>query len=409
MGIAINNFRPLTAVNALSREFVGDRKVIIELGDTKVPESFLPQKKILLWDNEVNFSMRGEVNGSASVIEQDGKIKYQSNDWEIHQYELPNRWKEGGSEFEWVLLKKPLSNVLVSTVQTKGLVFYKQRQKDIGDEGIIPEEAEGSYDVYHATQANNKAGLVIGFEDPDKRIPIYSKNYYTGMAFRIERPKAIAADGSWVWCELDIDQKLGLLTVTVPWEFLNAAQYPIAVDPTFGYTTFGVGSSATATTVSVANTHVSTLYTASTGDTITDYNVYLQSGSTAVNIPMSVYSMSGGLPASRGFAGTSVTITGSAGLFTSSAVSQVLSAGVTYTVATGLTNRCNVALTSIGGTERSINNGVTLPASWTNNGTGATRYSQYVTYTSGGGGGGRIFKLAGPGGGVAGKMRGLVA
>ncbi len=56
------------------------------------------------------------------------------------------------------------------------------------------------------------------------------------------RPFARDADGAWTWADLTLAG--AVLTVTVPQAFLDAARYPVTVDPTFGYTSIG-GSSQT--------------------------------------------------------------------------------------------------------------------------------------------------------------------
>ncbi|MBM4043435.1 MAG: hypothetical protein FJ290_33530 [Planctomycetes bacterium] len=53
----------------------------------------------------------------------------------------------------------------------------------------------------------------------------------------VPRPFARDADGAWTWATLGLAG--AVLTVTVPQAFLDAARYPVAVDPTFGYTAIG--------------------------------------------------------------------------------------------------------------------------------------------------------------------------
>jgi hypothetical protein len=100
-------------------------KIEIEIGDSKQPD-FKPQFKVMRWDNEVNFSMRAEEDPTATVETVDGTVKYKAKDYEVHQYEKPDVSEDGGYEFEWVLPKKPKSNVLTATIQTKDLDFFYQ-------------------------------------------------------------------------------------------------------------------------------------------------------------------------------------------------------------------------------------------------------------------------------------------
>jgi len=217
------------SANTLSRTVKDNPadRIEVEIGDSKQPD-FKSQFKIKRWDNEVNFSMRAIEEAGATMVEEDDKVKYKGKEIEVHQYEKPDAGEDGGFEFEWVLNKKPKSNVLRTTIQHKGLDFFYQpalTAEEIEQGASRDENVVGSYAVYHKTKKDN---IVGGIE------------YKTGKAFHIYRPHAVDAKGLKVWCELDITD--GELTVTVPEDFLNKASYPVVVDPTFGYTSVG-GSS----------------------------------------------------------------------------------------------------------------------------------------------------------------------
>lgn len=202
-------------------------KIEVEIGDSKQPD-FKPQFKVMRWDNEVNFSMRAEEHQQATVETDGEKIKYITPDYEVHQYDRPEVSEDGGFEFEWFLPKKPESNVLTATIQTKGLDFFYQpalTPEEIADGAFRPENVVGSYAVYHKTKG--------GLNDAN------GKDYKVGKAFHIYRPEAVDAQGNKTWCELNIDVDGGLVQVTVPQEFLDSAVYPVVVDPTFGYTSIG--------------------------------------------------------------------------------------------------------------------------------------------------------------------------
>lgn len=217
----------------------------VELGDAKQPD-FKPQAKIKRWKNEVNFSLRRKKNWknpnvSTETIETGAKVKVQDEDEELHMYELDG-FEDGGLEVETILKKKPKgknANQIEFTLETKGLDFFYQPPLDEEiepDEGETvtttehkdadgntlkkrPENVVGSYAVYHNSKQNNE--------------------YKTGKAFHIYRPHITDADGNETWGELNIDEQNGLVTVTVPQEFLDNAVYPVKVDPTFGYSTIG--------------------------------------------------------------------------------------------------------------------------------------------------------------------------
>ena len=67
---------------SFKREIKSDPKdkIEIEIGDMKQLD-FKPQFKIMRWDNEVNFSIRGEENVLGTVDFQGEKIKYKTQDY----------------------------------------------------------------------------------------------------------------------------------------------------------------------------------------------------------------------------------------------------------------------------------------------------------------------------------------
>lgn len=207
--------------------------VAVEIGDTKQPD-FYPQVKINRWGddeetNEVNFSVRYKDDDyTKGGLELEGElIKWKKGNREVHMYDKPEASSEGGYEIELHLKEKPDTNVFDFTIETKGLNFYYQpelTEKEKEEGAHRPENVVGSYAVYHKTKRDNRVG---------------GKEYKTGKAFHIYRPKVIDADGNETWGELNIDEKKKLLTVTVPQFFLDKAVYPIVVDPTFGYETIG--------------------------------------------------------------------------------------------------------------------------------------------------------------------------
>lgn len=202
-------------------------RIQVEIGDSKQPD-FKPQIKIMRWDNEVNFSMRAIEDPNATVEIDKEVIKYITPDYEVHQYDKPDASENGGHEFEWVLPKKPTSNILTATIQTKGLDFFYQpplTQQEIDEGSQRPDNVVGSYAVYHKTKGgmNDSVGM----------------EYKVGKAFHIYRPKVTDANGVETWGELNVDEQSGFLTVTIDQDFLDNAVYPVIVDPTFGYTSIG--------------------------------------------------------------------------------------------------------------------------------------------------------------------------
>lgn len=225
----------------------------VEIGDSKQPD-FKPQLKLKRWDNECNFSARLIDDDSQAIVEEtQDNIKYKKEKFEAHFYEIDN-----AHEFEIILKEKPISNKIEFTIQSKGLDFFYQPEltdEELSNGVFRPLNVIGSYAVYHKTKKNNKVG---------------ETNYQSGKAFHIFRPKMFDAEGNWAWGYLNIDQDAGIMSVTIPQEFLNNATYPIrhATGLTFGYESAG-GSSAT-----IEDTIQGSVFTgaAGTGDSISVYH-----------------------------------------------------------------------------------------------------------------------------------------
>lgn len=221
-----------TENNALVRtaKDASSDRIEVEIGDTK-SEDFFPQAKIKRWDNEVNFSLRWKTDDPATpeLSTDRDKIVYRKGKQAFRAYHLePGEvGEDGGLEIDIVLDEKPETNVFEFTLQTKELDFFYQpalTPEEIADGAERPENVVGSYAVYHKSKANNRVG---------------GKAYRTGKAFHIYRPKVTDAKGNETWAELAIDEQAGVLSVTVPQNFLDEAVYPVIVDPTFGYTSVG--------------------------------------------------------------------------------------------------------------------------------------------------------------------------
>lgn len=141
--------------------------------------------------------------------------------------------REAAHEFDidFTLDAKPDTNVFTHKIEgAEEFDFLYQPEltpEEIAEGAERPENVIGSYAVYHKTKANHRVG---------------DTNYATGKAFHIYRPKAIDADGVQVWAELHYDAAQSTLSVAVPQDFLDAAAYPVVVDPTFGYTITGASN-----------------------------------------------------------------------------------------------------------------------------------------------------------------------
>lgn len=258
-------------------------RIEIEIGDSKQPD-FKPQVKIKRWDNEVNASFRfiDDSADTVAVSNKSDQIIWKKGDHEIHLYELPadSINEDGGFELEAVLNKKPSSNVLQFSIETKGLNFYYQGEPKPrkGVSGIQipnrPENVIGSYAVYHdSKQGDYKNG----------------NHYKTGKVFHIYRPKITDAAGAVVWGDLNIDGDSKILTITIPQDFLDTAEYPVIVDPTFGYTSAGGSSWQYEPDDYIFGYHPATSPKALTVDSI---HIYTKANGSASNAECGIYKVS---------------------------------------------------------------------------------------------------------------------
>lgn len=211
------------------------RRMQIEVGDSK-EDGFIPQVKLMGWDNEVNFSMRLADNQFDGIVrEQDDRIEYEKDGRTARFYEIDDSdFEDGAFEFDLVLTERPLTNVIEFTVRAKNLKAYFQPalpQEILSKYRIAqPERFVRSWYIRHAHKRNNE---VAGNE------------YRTGKFGQIPRPYFTDADGNKVWCDFDLpidaDNNIidgGIAKLHLADEY-KTAPLPIVIDPTFGLTSVG--------------------------------------------------------------------------------------------------------------------------------------------------------------------------
>lgn len=203
-------------------------KIDVEVGSKS--GKFEPQIKITRWDEvDLNIKLKDDSPETPIITTEGNKIKFIKNKIEAHFYDLPisESNPEGGYEFEVILKEKPLTNKIEFTLGTKGLDFFYQpplTEEELAQGAVRPENVVGSYAVYTSEQKTNWTG---------------GKEYKVGKVGHIFRPKIIDSIGKETWGTLNIDK--GILSVEIPQSFLDTADYPVIVDPTFGYTRAGSG------------------------------------------------------------------------------------------------------------------------------------------------------------------------
>jgi hypothetical protein len=378
-----------TTFVAVPKDAANDR-LQVEVGDSK-QAAFYPQTKVMRWDNEVNLSIRlvhDEPSPTVSIATADNAVVWQGAKVEARFYEIPpgGEHPEGASEIEIRLKERPATNRIDFTLNTKGVCFLYQPAltKDEIAEGCFQlENAAGSYAIYTSEPRVNRVG---------------GKLYRAGKVGHIFRPRLVDAAGAEVWGELSIDAKAGLLTVTIPQDFLDKATYPIrhAAGLTIGYTTAGTGGNFTYGTSSTIMSSVVNTHTAAAGEQIVDFNIYGMTwpGLGQRNFAIAAYDVIAGYPTNRLAPKVDILmdVNENGAKWRTTAVAQALVEGVTYGLAwsgedSGGASSVVIVYWDAGSAPGRFNStNTTLAAVFGYTGTDSGRhYSAYATYAAGGG------------------------
>ena len=351
------------------------------LGGLGGSQDLEPKLTIGRWD-EVQFSIKPK--NYDKVLLKNKKVKFEGNktifetpkeNYFLYEMATSTDLPEGAFEYQIDLKKKPATNVIEFTLETQGLDFFYQpelTQKEKDEGANRPENVVGSFAVYASEQKINCVGC---------------KEYKVGKIGHIYRPLIIDSAGTEVWGTLKIDKIAGILSIEISQSFLNTAVYPIkhAAGLTFGYTTVGGTSGVFAAGNDAAQ--MAGQYTATTGDTITSYSIYMATN--AIVQSFAAYTVVEGVPSSRLAAGVSLTTnSATAQWWTTGAVSQAMANGSVYCTGFDFIGSNRTLYFDEGSAPgRHLSNHNTLPATWAGATTDSGRhYSIYATYTAAGGG-----------------------
>lgn len=193
--------------------------------------SFEPHVRCKRWGEEGSFALRlpdsSMSRGIRPTLDR-GKIEWLDavNKVGLRVYSLPvdEKFEHGGLEFEILLSGIPLAPTMALPFETTGLNLHWQgpltrAQKIRGQ--VRPENVVNSIVAVHSTRSP------FHFE------PGAAAKYKTGKAWHLYRPEAIDANGVRHW--VDWSLQAGQLVLVFDDWFLAAA-YPVAIDPTVGYT-----------------------------------------------------------------------------------------------------------------------------------------------------------------------------
>ena len=279
---------------------------------------------------------------------------------------------EDGIKVDVILSERPETNRFCYQIDGhENYDFFYQApltKEEIRSGLIRPDDIVGSYAVYHKSLKDNE--------------------YKTGKVMHIPRPQvwSLSDVDTKVWADLSYNE--GELCVTAPQDFLDNAEYPVRIDPTFGYTSAG------ATTATSESTIAGSLFTLGEAGDVTQLNAFVDVA-TGRATKMAVYDSTGNL---EGVSDEVTLVTGD----DSTDVTYTLPSNISLTAAdyylthwgpsVGGTN--GVFGDSTGGTSfsdifRTYDGSYPDPVSYTE-GSGTFKISMYATYeeAQGSGGGG---------------------
>lgn len=212
---------------------IAEASTLPEAGNNKVIlDKTKPKMTLEKWNGEVAMGVTYDgmqATGDKQFLSTNVQWKQGDQTMEVVLLEKSPTLEDGRYEINILLDSKPASNVFNFSIDgADNLDFFYQpalTDEEIKEGASRPDNVVGSYAVYYKDHANHKVG---------------ETNYATGKAYHIFRPLVTDADGVERWAELSYSE--GILTVTVPQDFLDNAVYPVKVDPTFGYTTIGAST-----------------------------------------------------------------------------------------------------------------------------------------------------------------------
>jgi len=136
---------------------------------------------------------------------------------------------------ETYLISYGLEYMIILDGPVKTNVFRMNIESDDMDWYYQPPMYE-EYEYANETHSWNKDGDILSYR-PENIVGSYA--IYDGQTkfSHVYRPLVYDSSGNEIWGELDYNQ--GILSVTVDQNWLDKADYPVYVDPTFGYTSVG--------------------------------------------------------------------------------------------------------------------------------------------------------------------------
>jgi hypothetical protein len=291
--------RALTAIDGTAKYALGTAGASIHIGGKNDPvDRFLPEIHATRpgW-NDATFLKIRHADAQRSQGEKHRIVKGRGKQPELDAIE----WKIGGrthhfiqGSVEHTITYDSQADVPAGRVETYDVDFpagnlewhlqpaLMQQEQD--QHCQRPDNVVGSYAIYGPASGNFLDALGN---------PIHE--YATGKFCHVYRPQLIAADGTKVWCSQQYDPTAGRLVISLPADFVASAQYPLTLDPTFGYS--GQGASYTQWYSPTCGCHPSLCYAASAGDLLTDIKICACSSDGSCGV--AAYVVNGGVVGAR--------------------------------------------------------------------------------------------------------------
>lgn len=345
---------------------------IVDIGGKDDDTTFYPEAHSSKWDGEcwlkishkdkqkIKAKQKASLNTSAKTSQP--KIEIQ-----IDGTGRTHRFREGS--LEWDIEYASVDDLPIDDKEVFTLEFpYDQltwhhqpelTQDEINEGCVRPDNVINSY-VGYFDKANNE--------------------YETGKFCHIYRSKLIAADAAEIWVNQEIINND--LIISIPRKWCTDHEFPIVLDPTFGYTSVGGSNSS-------LNTNATGLFSPSSNGSVTSVSVATLA--TGYKVTAGIYSDSGAYPNSR------LSDSGESDTASNAFVECVLDSpvdvvsGTNYWLCDRRTTGSSIKYDTLTGkfakySTTTYSAGV-LPNPWPAGQTSAsnTVYSMYATYTESGG------------------------
>jgi hypothetical protein len=360
-------------------------RIEVEVGDAG---TFRPRMRLKRWGGEAALGVEfpSLLNGAALGVD-DGRevITWVRGDYTLKWYPQPDgeEYPEGGWEFELTLGKRPPKSSFTFNIETGGLAFYFQpplNAEPLPEGGVFATETD-VFDAEGNVIAHRPANVVNSYAVYWEEHPANvagGKLYRTGKVCHIYRPRLTDAKGNSTWGSVVIDAQAGTMTIAADAAWLAAAAYPVAVDPTFGYTSVGASEgSSWDICASVFAAPESGTISSVTGIVKASYHTY--------KLRFGVYSSALSLLGDSG----DVSVGDTTKHWITGTISASITSGANYWLASGNNprfNYTNARYYDSGSTNQGAAQGAdafpaTLSPTYNN-----LKFSIYATYTAGGGG-----------------------